>query len=206
MSQSWTMPTGTSVASTAIKTLIVNALLALRSCFSGASAPSDTEAYMPWLDTTNNQIKRRNAADSAWTIEGAIGKDHGKTLIHVGEFSSVSGTFTTFVTPTLEDGQIKRIILVSTTSSSSSSGNEWQFGLQNKTDAVALFSGTVGTFTSLGGVGGGEITADTIYELTPDQNQSLDAGDVLELTMTAVGTVTTLTRLLILVEYTISEE
>lgn len=206
MSQAWSMPVSTDQLSSAVQTKIPDALGALRSCFAGATEPSTTEAYMVWVDTSNGQVKRRNAANSAWVIEGSILKDVGKTRMMVGEFASVAATFTTFVAPCLEAGQIKRVILVSTTASSSSSGNEWQFALQNKTQAVALFSGTVGTDTALGGVGGGEIAVDTEYVLTPDQNQALAAGDVLEFTMTKVGTVTTLTRLLVLVEFTQSEE
>lgn len=68
-----------------------------------------------------------------------------------------------------------------------SSGNERQFALQNVTQALALFSGTVGTFTTFGGVGGGNLTADTAYWLFADQNQDLADGDVLTFTVTQVG-------------------
>lgn len=43
-----------------------NALLALVSLSSGASAPATTFAYQWWADTTNAVLKRRNAANSAW--------------------------------------------------------------------------------------------------------------------------------------------
>jgi hypothetical protein len=39
---------------------------ALKSCFSGTSAPSNPAAGMAWLDTTNHIIKVRNEANSAW--------------------------------------------------------------------------------------------------------------------------------------------
>lgn len=45
---------------------IVNALQALGSLASGASAPSTTYAYMLWADTTTGFLKQRNAANSAW--------------------------------------------------------------------------------------------------------------------------------------------
>lgn len=207
MSQLWTMPAGTTILSTAIKTNLVNALQSLRSQFAGSSAPSSTEAYMLWLDTsgTTNTLKQRNAADSAWLTVGVFGKDVGKSRQHVGEFASVAATFSTFVAPPHEGGKIKQIVLVATTASSSSSGNEWTFGLQNLTGAAALFSATVGTFTALGGVGGGEITANQVYTLIPDQNDDVSADDVLEFTMTKVGTVTTLVRLAIFIEWTMSE-
>ncbi len=45
---------------------INNALSALVSQNSGASAPSTTYANMIWYDTTNNILKMRNEADDAW--------------------------------------------------------------------------------------------------------------------------------------------
>lgn len=45
---------------------IVNALQALGSLTSGASAPGTTYAYMFWADTTTGILKQRNAANSAW--------------------------------------------------------------------------------------------------------------------------------------------
>lgn len=43
-------------------------LSALNTCFAGTSAPTVTEAYMNWLDTSvsPNVLKRRNAADTAF--------------------------------------------------------------------------------------------------------------------------------------------
>lgn len=45
---------------------INNHLSALATLSSGASAPSTTFANMWWMDTTNNILKQRNAANSAW--------------------------------------------------------------------------------------------------------------------------------------------
>lgn len=47
-----------------------NALLALASNSSGATPPPDTEPFQWWLDTANNLLKVRNAADSAWVTVG----------------------------------------------------------------------------------------------------------------------------------------
>lgn len=43
-----------------------NALAALVSNSSGATAPATTFAYMYWADTTTGYLKQRNAANSAW--------------------------------------------------------------------------------------------------------------------------------------------
>jgi hypothetical protein len=48
------------------RTDLNNALLAVVSNNSKATAPSTTFAYMWWADTGNDLLKQRNAADSAW--------------------------------------------------------------------------------------------------------------------------------------------
>ena len=47
-------------------TAIRNNFAALKSCFSGATAPPDPVAGMWWYDTTANILKLRNEANSAW--------------------------------------------------------------------------------------------------------------------------------------------
>ena len=51
---------------------INNALAALMSNNSGATAPSTTFAYMWWPDTTTGLMKQRNAADSDWVSKGTL--------------------------------------------------------------------------------------------------------------------------------------
>lgn len=48
------------------RTDINNALSAIVSQNSGASAPSTTYAFQFWYDTTNNKLKQRNADNDAW--------------------------------------------------------------------------------------------------------------------------------------------
>ena len=47
-------------------TAIRNNFAALKSCFSGATAPPNPVAGMWWYDTTANMLKLRNEANSAW--------------------------------------------------------------------------------------------------------------------------------------------
>jgi len=47
-------------------------LQAILSNNSGPSAPSVTEAYMWWVDTTNGLLKQRNAANTAWIVRGDL--------------------------------------------------------------------------------------------------------------------------------------
>lgn len=56
---------------------INNALKALASLSSGASAPSTTYANQLWYDTTNNQIKKRNEANSGWVVLGTVDDSAG---------------------------------------------------------------------------------------------------------------------------------
>lgn len=55
-----------------------NALQAIVTQNSGSSAPATTFANMLWYDTSNNQIKKRNEADSAWITLGTIDEATGK--------------------------------------------------------------------------------------------------------------------------------
>ena len=50
----------------ATRTDINNALSAIVSTNSGATAPSTTYAYQLWYDTTADELKMRNANDDAW--------------------------------------------------------------------------------------------------------------------------------------------
>jgi hypothetical protein len=50
----------------AVRSDLNNALAAIVSQNSGATAPSTTYAYMPWADTTTGLFKIRNAANNGW--------------------------------------------------------------------------------------------------------------------------------------------
>jgi hypothetical protein len=50
----------------AVRADINNALLAILSQNSGATAPTTTKPFMLWYDTANALIKMRNAADTGW--------------------------------------------------------------------------------------------------------------------------------------------
>lgn len=49
---------------------------ALRQAEAGTTAPSSPIAYQLWIDTSTNTIKRRNAANSAWSIIGYVNQDY----------------------------------------------------------------------------------------------------------------------------------
>jgi len=64
------------------------ALDTLNTLNSGASAPGTAEAGMLWHDTTNNLIKLRNLANSAWIVVGAVDETNG-IFIPVNAFTPV---------------------------------------------------------------------------------------------------------------------
>lgn len=67
MAQDWDLP-GASDSLSASREMLIEALSALLSCFSGASEPdaSIRVAGMLWWDTSTSKLKIRNTADSAW--------------------------------------------------------------------------------------------------------------------------------------------
>ena len=75
MAQSWTDDVYASghVGDTDLQNM-ENNFTAIKSMFSGGSAPSNAVAGMPWFDTTQKVQKQRNTANSAW-----IGLMHGDT-------------------------------------------------------------------------------------------------------------------------------
>ncbi len=64
------IPDGTGAA---VRAGFNNALDTLNTVNSGPSAPSTTEAYMLWADTTNNLLKQMNSANSTWIVLGPLG-------------------------------------------------------------------------------------------------------------------------------------
>jgi len=54
-----------------------NVLAAIASQNSSGTAPTVTFANMIWYDTTNNQIKKRNEANSAWIVLGTLDETAG---------------------------------------------------------------------------------------------------------------------------------
>lgn len=67
---------------------INNALLAIVSQNSNATAPSTTFAYEWWADTTSGLLKLRNAANSAWITVGTLASTN------LGLFPNTGGTVT----------------------------------------------------------------------------------------------------------------
>lgn len=162
---------------------------ALASSMSGASAPGTTNAGMPWFDTTTNQWKIRNAANTAWIPVM-------RYLEKVDERAWSAAAFSTFIQPPVRSATIEEVRIVSTTATTGSSAGvtDYVFDVYNVTDSHSLFSATQTTGTT-------EITANTVYTLTPDQNNTITADDVLEFRVTVNGSPTSLTRVAVYISW-----
>jgi len=129
-----------------------NALGAIASVNSGATEPSTTYAYQLWMDTTNNVLKIRNSANSAWytlpispvannTVDINGGTIDGATI---GGSSAGAGTFTN-LTATGTSSLNGAVVI-------NESGADVDFRIESDTNANALFlegsSGNVGIGTS----------------------------------------------------------
>ncbi len=80
-------------SASAFRTDLNNALQAILTQNSNATAPATTAANMIWYDTANDQIKKRNEANSAWITLGTIDEGAG-TFTPTGQralASSISG-------------------------------------------------------------------------------------------------------------------
>jgi len=64
-------------SASAFRTDLNNALQAILTQNSNATAPATTAANMIWYDTANDQIKKRNEANSAWITLGTIDEGAG---------------------------------------------------------------------------------------------------------------------------------
>lgn len=212
MTQTYQLPALNDSRVQAISVKLPGALEALRSNFSGATAPAAPNSATPvpcqwWADTSEGWMKMRNQADSAWLKVFPLTAGSVTQLPCEVSIASLSATTTAKLGAVARACTVKRLILLCETASTSSSGNEWQPMLRKRTNAapgttVNLFSGTVGTFTALVGVRSPatEFVAHQVLALTPNQNATMAADDVLELVMTKAGTATTLTNFLAWVE------
>lgn len=202
MSQTYQTPAGTDPANLAIKTTLPERDEALRTLFSGASAPLSPVAYQLWADTTNKVLKQRNGANSDWVTLLPLA-DSVRMVVTLKASGALAAGEYQFAMPMA--GRVEKVQLVPDTATTGSSAGvtEWTFALQNVTAAVALFSATPSTATTVSGVGGGELAVDTVKNLQANQNQVVAADDVLRFTVAQVGSPTAVADLSVRLVFTL---
>lgn len=169
---------------------------ALRTAFSGASAPTSPVAYQLWADTANKLLKMRDSTNTSWWTIGPLGPlQQVQTLIHAQTALAAGYAELALPHPFLVTGVV--LVPDTTTLTSVATTKEWTFALKNQTTGNQLFSATPSTATSVSGVtveASTELQANTKYRLTANQNQSLAAWDVLRFTIAQVGAPTAVTK------------
>lgn len=182
MAQNYTSTiNGTDSRRTVLRTTLPNNDEALRSLFSGAVAPTSTVAFQLWQDTATSKLYQRNAANSAWLPLRRREVRFGDTSIGARTYRAIACAAVPIYVESI------KLVTDTTTAASVAASKEWTFTLTNQTATLALFSATPSTATVVGGVGGGEITANTPYQLLANQNQTLAAGAELRFVIGNVG-------------------
>jgi len=93
-----------------VRSDINNALSAIFTTHSGATEPSTTYSYQLWMDTTNNVLKIRNSANSAWytlpisPVANNTVDINGGTIdgVTIGGASAGAGTFSSLTATTAD--------------------------------------------------------------------------------------------------------
>jgi len=110
-SQNWTdnVYDGSHVAATDLQNM-ENNFNALKTNFSGSSAPADAEGTQWWADTSNHILKLRNEADTGWLEVWDLANDRPKGLDAPGEIGGATPANATF-----EDVEVDTLALQSNT-------------------------------------------------------------------------------------------
>jgi hypothetical protein len=159
-----------------------NALAAIVSLNSGASAPSTTYAYQLWGDTTTGLLKQRNAANSAFVTIGTL----GATGWGLAPLASPSFTGTaTFAGDVLLSGTGVLDLPVGTTAERPGSPTSGMIRFNTTLTQFEGYNGTAWASVGGGATGGGSDTiffengqtVTTNYTLTTNKN-AVTAGPV----------------------------
>jgi hypothetical protein len=159
-----------------------NALAAIVSINSGATAPSTTYAYQLWGDTTTGLLKQRNAANSAWVTIGTLGSTNwGLAPLASPTFSGTA----TFGGDVLLTGTGVLDLPVGTTAQRPGSPTSGMIRFNTTLSQFEGYNGTAWSAVGGGATGGGADmvflengqTITTNYTLTTSKN-AVSAGPV----------------------------
>lgn len=153
--------------------------LALQSTHLGPTAPSVMVAGLMWFDTTAGLLKIRNAANSGWLVISEVAT--GALFVMRGTLEAITVSKALLLRATRAIDVAKLVLSPSDATSGSDGSNNYGFNLlDHGNGGASLFSAAPST-------NGAEATANTAYELVPDQNLSVAAGSVLEVQINVAG-------------------
>lgn len=178
MAQTFTLPAGSDDMQTA-RTKWNNALLALQSGFSGTSRPSSIVDGQVWFDESDGKRKVADGVSDLITEE-----------VFMPAFQSAASSTTSAFIYVPWNAEAVALVLVSNTNTLSNAGDRWTMQVYNRTQADDMFSTPPSTF-------GSELAANVAKVHVPDQETSINAGDVLEVQLIANGSPTSLGRVLV---------
>lgn len=202
MSQNQTTPVAiTSISGATILQQLSDRLESVNCGWSGVSAPANPVIGQRFVDTDDKCVFRWNG--SVWVRERPLYAD-ASAFEWFKEVGTLSATTTVWMPSPRTNVTVAELVIVSDTGSTSSSGNEWQVQVRNRTTGLNLISAAVGTYTYLASVSpagasgnglGTEITANTAWIITLNQNTAVGANAALDVVLTKSGTATSLTRM-----------
>lgn len=160
------------------------------------------------LDTVDAKdgfrVNGTEVIDNSGQFTGTLpaGTNTNSFMTQIGGFGASQQKFI-FVAPSA--CTVTNVVLVSDTATTGSNGAAiWSFQVANLTQTEDLLSAAQHTDATGTGT---EISADTAYDITPNQNATIAADDVLELQITKTGAPTDLSSAEVAVQviYTVSE-
>jgi len=167
------------------------AIVSLMTQVSGAGVPSaNLQIGLRVMDTTEKVYKVWDGAD--WRIEGPRHVD-ASSFEWIVDLGALSGTTTKWLPVPRTGVYIESFALISDTSTTSDGSNKWTVQLTN-------VSATENLFATAPTTNGSEITANTAWIQTCDQNNNdIAAGSALKVVLTETGSATTLANAAIVI-------
>lgn len=183
MTQLWPALTGS--LGDAVETHLPNRTESLRTLHAGPNPPSSTAAYMWWADTTHAVLWMRNSSNTDWIAVGTLGVELGREVHNVERIASVSGSTSFYLPIPWRNCRVVRAVILTATATSGSDGsNNWTLNIQN------LSAGSVNLHSTGKSTTDEEFAALTPWVFTPDQNEDVDAGQVLLVNFAKTGSPT----------------
>ena len=178
MAQDWNLPITSVSEGAAITDIIPKALETLRTGHSGGSEPTQTVPFMIWNDSVSGVVKRRNSTNTAWIILGPLEVSSARSSVMSQLGAPTAPLKARFVAP----GRTKvlRVALVSDVTSVSDGTKYLSLQARNVTAAVDLYASAPTTT-------GDELVVDTPWRKDVDQNDLMNDGELLDVTLSATG-------------------